>query len=268
MRIVHIWNIAATAYVLAKYQSRLGHAVEVVDMVYTSEKKLLYAGLDDPFYIISDNRTQFMDLIADKVELADIVHLHADDTIVNYIMNVCSKSVLVLTYHGEDIRGRWTEKRDRYKHADMVTVATSDLLAGAPNRVKHIPNPVDTEHFQRRHSYMPNTALFVMNRGYDASFKMAIDESRRRNLTTRVQTKQKTIFPYFVYPRFLELFEYYIDQKESRGNIIPAISLTGLQGLALGSKVIHFDRTYMGLPMENRADNVAKSWIALYEGLL
>ena len=62
-------------------------------------------------------------------------------------------------------------------------------------------------------------------------------------------------------------YEYYVDVKRDydKKNILEALSLTGLEALASGCKVINWKgKIIKGLPEEHRAKNVAKTWWDIY----
>ncbi|MHA2264313.1 MAG: hypothetical protein ACXAEN_18120, partial [Candidatus Thorarchaeota archaeon] len=110
--------------------------------------------------------------------------------------------------------------------------------------------------------------LLVLEEGSEKVLDMARREAQNLGIELRVQRKRKTVFPYVVYPRVLELFEYYFDIKERQGAIIPSMSLTGLQCLALGIKVFNAGRLHNSFHEESEATYVAERWIRKYEELL
>ncbi|MHA2142574.1 MAG: glycosyltransferase [Candidatus Thorarchaeota archaeon] len=269
MRILHLWNVACVGHSLTKYQNRLGHEALLVDCIRTPVRRILYSGLDEPFYKKVVRIKDMFEFLITRAANYDIIHLHSQDAFLDRIIKSCPKKPIILTYHGTDIRHRWAEKEPQHQLADLVTVATEDLLKGASKEVIHIPNPVDTELFRREVDYFPGAALHVWQRTKsEIAFRKAKEEASKRNLILRVQERNETVFPYITYPRILELFEYIIDIKESRGQIIPAFSLTGLQSLALGSKVIHMGQVHKAFPEKHNPLKIAETWIKLYEELL
>ena len=194
----------------------------------------------------------------------DIIHVHAVDRIVPMLKRIYNRPIL-LTYHGTDIRGRWEEKEKYWKKADFVSVATPDLLEGAPPEAQYIVNPVDIEHFKRINNFIPDSVLFVSQNGLEWLLDIVRAETRKRDLRLTVQNRSMCIIPYSAYPRFLELYEYYIDIKECFGKINPAMSLTAFQFLALGGKVIYLGKEYEGLPEIYNPDRIAKLWIDIYD---
>ncbi|MHA2213067.1 MAG: glycosyltransferase [Candidatus Thorarchaeota archaeon] len=269
MKILHLSNVACVAYTIAKYQRKLGHEALLVDHIRSPVRKLLYSGLDEPYYKKVGQFAGLFEPLATGDEDFDIVHVHSQDHVVSRIKRTFPRMPVVLTYHGTDIRNRWNDRQKEYENADLVTVSTIDLLEGASEDTMHIPNPVDTEHFRREADYLPNSALYVWQRTKpEMALSLAKEEAAVRSLILRVQQRNETVFPYLIYPRVLELFEYVIDIKESHGRIIPSLSLTGLQSLALKCKVIHRDDVLSTFPKVHGPLTVAETWISQYEQLL
>ncbi|GAI24341.1 unnamed protein product, partial [marine sediment metagenome] len=79
---------------------------------------------------------------------------------------------------------------------------------------------VDLEHFKRYNPVLKNSALFTyydrFEKNRDMPLEIAKKEAKERNLTLIVIERDKWgRFQYPLFPRFLELFDYYIDARIS-----------------------------------------------------
>lgn len=204
----------------------------------------------------------------------DVIHIHSLDLIIPLLRLLYPKKKIVLTYHGTDIRSQWEKKKKYWKKANVVTVSTIDLLDDAPEGVVYLPNPVDLEHFKRYNPVLKNSALFTyydrFEKNRDMPLEIAKKEAKERNLTLIVIERDKWgRFQYPLFPRFLELFDYYIDARISHsGALIHSLSLTALQALALNVKVIYLGEEISQLPMEHEVNNVVDSLLEIYSSLL
>ena len=154
MRILHIWDEAGVAAILAKYQRRLDHEVEVIkrfgfdkygiDKYYEST---LFHGSGLGFYRYAIKRS----------EEFDIVHIHSLVGIVPFI-----RKPRVLHFHGSDLRIHKNSLMNclAYKSADKVLVSTSDLLSVLP-KAEWLPNPVDIDLF-----YPRKNCVYTKSEGY------------------------------------------------------------------------------------------------------
>jgi len=116
-------------------------------------------------------------------------------------------------------------------------------------------------------------------------------QNRRLQLT--VVNRETHKFPNAVYPRFMEMFEYYINIKQARyfdkelnkwtvtKGFDSDMSLNSLQALSLGMKVIHWENVegdyysdkgrpvvLKKFPEEHDSLNVVAQWKRIYERLL
>ena len=71
------------------------------------------------------------------------------------------------------------------------------------------------------------------------------------------------------YLKSLSRYEYYIDVKKREGKVLEAISLTGLEALYMGVKLIRWDgeRIYR-FPSKHYSINVCNQLNRIYEGLM
>lgn len=263
-----VWNTAFVPSTIAKYIRMEGHEVFHVHRIGNTIDEMLHAGLNEPIEYWLDMK-EFRDRVLELAPNYDLVHLHSAGPAVKEIRDEGIDTPIVLTYHGTDIRGNWINHPYEYwKQANVVTVATEDLLKGAPEYVKYIPNVVDTHHFRRENDYHEGSALFVWINAYQKTYYEAMRISKMQNWSPTIHIYPAVVIPYHVYPRFLEVFEFLLDVNEAGGKLYFTMSFTSLQQLALGGKVFFNTRTYDELPYDHTPEDVIPKWINVYETCL
>ena len=82
--------------------------------------------------------------------------------------------------------------------------------------------------------------------------------------------RNKTPLRQEIFAQELSKYEYYIDVKRGLyGNILEALSLTGLEALACGCKVIDWKGdTRVGLPFEHHPEYAAETLFKIYQEIL
>ncbi|MBV9667874.1 MAG: hypothetical protein JO327_07060, partial [Nitrososphaeraceae archaeon] len=174
MRILHIWDQAGVACILAKYQQLQGHKAKVI-MVAGQDKYGIYKFYEK--YISNFTLEEFVEKCLEEAELADIIHIHSRVDILFKLRRKFGRSKkIILHYHGTDIRrpyrpenhvpftlrlsnivlkSRTMAKTLRTKRfhvkaqrlADVVIVSTPDLLR-LISKCIYLPNPIDIDHFK------------------------------------------------------------------------------------------------------------------------
>lgn len=260
MKILHIWNIAGISSTLAKYQKQLQHHAIVI--IREASNKMNF-----PHDInVRGSAKSFYFHAIKAAWRFDILHVHYCDKIVPILRRIYPRKKVVLTYHGTDIRNKWREREKYWKHAHLVTVSTPDLIPGFDG-IQYTSIPIDREHYKRGQEFIPKSALFLWSAHSQLALDLVQSESKKLGLNLIIQDYPGTRFQYNVYPRFLELFEYYFDVKECFGKINPAMSKTGLEMLAMGSKVFYLGKILTEFPEQHDALKVTETWIKLYENL-
>ncbi len=263
MKVLHVWNTAGVASTLAKYQSKvLGWKTWVI-----ARKKYDPYGLTTYGEALNTSAYGFALRALLYAARYDVIHVHDLDSIIPLIRLVHGhRKHVVIHYHGSSIRDKWLEKRARWSRADLVIVATRDLLASAPKdaEARFLPNPVDTElfrplpHVKRE----PGTALFFYDETpkLKSSLEWARETARKLGLKLVVHDRSRRPIPYKLLPEFLNRFEYFIDH-----NWVEALSKTALEALACGLKVVRWDgRVLEGLPVEHKPEVVVRRLARLY----
>jgi glycosyltransferase involved in cell wall biosynthesis len=159
MKILHICNTAGVGSIIAKYMDRL----------FGTESLVVNRHVLDPYGFTTYGEiwscsskifTLKCLLIAKRF---DIIHIHYFDKIIPLLKLLYPKKLVVMHYHGDDIRGKWGLKRKYWSKADVVIYSTLDLLdKETPRTAIYMPNPVDTEIFYpRKIKQQPKTAFHL-----------------------------------------------------------------------------------------------------------
>lgn len=276
MYILHIWDQSGVAHVIAKYQRMNGDESKVI-RVKGPDKYLI-----DHFY---GNHCLFVtpdELVSKSIEeakKADVIHIHSLIEMVISIRNVFGKSkIIILHYHGSDIRGfRKAAVKDSHlrnnlmpkklfrkilrkqihikaqKLADAVCVSTADLLSLVRNGIL-IPNPVDTEYFKP--SSNPNEKLkdaLIINSEV-TEIQWAVDYYKKNNINLNIEVHDRTKNPisYTDFPNFLKNYDIYVDLRFVNNKLLQNLSVTALQALACGLRVLNYNLDYIDkLPLEH-----------------
>lgn len=295
MNILHIWDQAGVACILAKYQRRSGHKVKIM-------KRSGY----DPFgffnfyneSLVSSDNDEFLKLCIKDAQKYEVIHVHSIFHIVPKLRERYPSKKLILHYHGSEVRSKKTifknvrlnktlthfvrsfekyyyEKQNittttelRLKaenNSDHVLISTPDLKNYiANNKVKYVPNPVDIEHFTKvdilsDRSIMINTHL--------TDIEWALDYLAKNNfeLPIEIHDRVSSPIPYSEIPKFLIQYGIYIDIRYINGVLLANLSKTALEALACGLKVLTYDLRYIEeLPEVNRPESVVNRLLNLY----
>ena len=270
MKVLHVNNLAGVSVTLARYQRKMFIVADIITKMYDTD--FGYSKIfPDLQYRSSQKPLRFIASVLVKALKYDVVHVHFNDRISRYLKKIYPRKTIILTYHGTDIRNQWDDRKKYYSNADLVTVATPDLLNGAPDSVVYIPNIVDEEHFQRKNPFIPNTMLYMHN---GKKFQRSETEMNRIakdfNSHLVLVDYRKQFIPYYVFPRYLELFEYVIADRpnpEKNTEWIESLSLIALQQLYMGGKVFYLGDVLDSFPIEHDAATVVKYWSEIYQGL-
>jgi len=264
VKILHIWDVAGVANTIAKFMDRLyGTRSELL-----VRKKFDVFGFTTQGQAVGGGPWLYGMRCLLKARHFDLVHVHNWVQIIPWLKQTWNKP-MILTLHNMSARNNVQLEERRYiPEYDALTVVTANLLPKVPKAIL-IPNPVDTDLFKEDHHFhQRNTALH-------ADFwaeKEARFYSEKMGLSLDILYRHTHPIPHSSMPDLLGKYEYYIDIKRSVSispEIIPALSKTGLEALAVGCKVIRWDGEIVyGLPDENRPENVIKKYYDLYHNVL
>lgn len=188
MRILHIWDQAGVASVLAKYQQLQGHQSKVIRIGGENHDRYgIYNFYNQ--YVVTFDLEQFVQKSIEEAELADIIHVHSKSSVFLKVRNKFSKTSkkkFILHYHGSDIRGidKHLQSSLMTRHPQSLGLASmlykperiAKRVLGMPTTIKqlnskaqtladevivstpdllelvpgatYLPNPVDTDHFK------------------------------------------------------------------------------------------------------------------------
>jgi glycosyltransferase involved in cell wall biosynthesis len=284
MRILHIWDQAGVAFVLAKYQRLQGRNSKAI-MVREYDKYGIAKFYNQ--YTIDATLQDFAQKSLDEAHSADILHVHSRSDMVFKFRNEFGNSKkIILHYHGTDIRGIKKQKlphrsklsdlavraiftyrrvrdamliRERIHSkaqdlADAVIVSTPDLLPLVSKAI-YLPNPIDTDHFSpdKISSARPERAkaLTMDTEATDIQLTLRYCKNHNVNLDIDVYNRIGDPIMYEDMPAFLKKYELYVDIRYVDGKILENLSKTALEALACGLEVLdHKLNRWRGLPDE------------------
>jgi len=260
LRVLHVWNTAGVASVIAKFTDRsFGTQSRVI-----ARREADRAGLTTYGVAYPDGAARFFVRALSMSRSADVVHVHSLDRALPWVKRLYDKPA-VMHYHGTDIEGRWAEKEGRWKGADFLAVSTPNLLEGAPDSAVFVPNPVDTDIF--RPSGVPR------EEGSALSFRYGMDaeaEQLAKELGLGLTWLDRWTVPHLEMPKVLSRYQYYIDLRRPPGHAVArSLGRAALEALACGCRVVDWSgKVSQGLPDENGPESVATRWHGVYEGLV
>jgi glycosyltransferase involved in cell wall biosynthesis len=256
LRVLHIWNTAGVASVIAKYMDRIlcTRSLVVHRRAFDRYGVTTYGELWDCDAKVFALRCL---LLARKF---DLIHVHSFDKLVPYLKLLYPSKPIVLHYHGTDIRGKWLQKQKYWSKADAILYSTPDLLNHeTPKLAVYLPNPVDTDLF---HEFpgVPRKSRTALAFQYLLDRDKANKYAQKHGLS--VEFIDRSI-PHVEMPETLNRYEYYIDRTQ-----IPSLSKTALEALACGLKVVRWDGEVVeGLPEEHKPENVIRRLIEVYNSI-
>ena len=263
--ILHIWDQAGVACILAKYQTRVGYKTQVIKRAGFDRFGILsyYNGKEFKSLI----GMQFLQTAKKFAKDYEIIHIHDLFELVPQIKKKYNGKKIVLHYHGSKLRETPHEKRKDYeKHADLILVSTPDLTKFVNG--KYLPNPVDTELFVHRQVSQNGKALSFMTQTETPEIIEGLLRKHKISLEYEAISRDQKPIQYKEMPEFLQNYEYLIDLKCINGTVMPAYSMLGLQALSLGLKVLNYNyEIIQGLPEQHEPNKVIEKLSSMYEDL-
>jgi glycosyltransferase involved in cell wall biosynthesis len=297
MRILHIWDQAGVAFVLAKYQRSQGHDSKAI-MVREYDKYGIGKFYNQ--YAIDATLQDFGQKSLDEAHSADILHIHSRSELVfKFRKEFGNSKKIIIHYHGTDIRGIkkqklpnrskisnlavrsiFTYRRARdailikkrihskaQRLADAVIVSTPDLLPLVSKAI-YLPNPIDTDHFSPNKSSSRPERVQALTMDTEATeIQLTLSYCKRHDVKLDIDVYNRIRDPimYGDMPAFLKKYGLYLDVRYVDGKILENLSKTGLESLACGLDVLDYklDRRH-GLPEENNPTNVTSSLENIY----
>lgn len=247
MRILHVWDQAGVACILAKYQRREGHFVTVI-------KRKGY----DPFGIyafygeaeLDITRDEFYEAVLQKARHYDIIHIHSIGRLVKRLKKEYPEKKIILHYHGSDLRDRL--QGDGSEPADIVLLSTPDLRQHCQHGI-YLPNPVDVEHFANGQPLKGD------------AFTIRTHLTEDVPVDAEIIDRQKNPVKYCDMPAFLRNYSTFIDMRKINGSLLQNLSKTALEALACGLTVTDYSGASLkGLPDRHHPANVVKQLEGIY----
>lgn len=257
MRVLHVWDAAGVASTIAKFMDRdFGtESVVIKRMSLDTFGAITYGG-----HPVSGGPVGFYAQALLMARKFDLINVHSVQRIIPWLKRFYGDKPVVFTRHGV---GRSSGKGDGWKKADAVVVVNPyliDLMPGCNAEV--IPPPVDTEFF----SPGPKRGQGALTFTYRAD-ELAKKYSDGLGLDLFVSERN---VPYIQVPELFRKYAVYVDVKRDfTGEILPALSKTGLEALACGLKVVRWDgKMVEELPEVNRPEYVARRNFEVYSKVL
>lgn len=251
MTVLHIWNTAGVASLMARSLRGIGIKADV-----------LIRSLHDPFQFglfygfdpLDLDAKQFTGVCISTAKQYDVIHIHSAHRIIPLLREEYPLKRIIYQAHGSEItNGDPDEYTSNISKADAVISSTKDLNeillnAGIENAL--ILNAVDTCLFKDTSSERNGDLLMQLP-------YLNMDETIR---ISKQYSENFTIFnrsnhiPFWKMPELLNKYNRFIDVKVGTWMNEPtqARSKTAIEALACGCTVINYDGTISkGLPEEN-----------------
>lgn len=288
---LHIWDQAGVAFILAKFQQMNGNESKVI-RVKNADKY----GIDEFYkeYGLFVTTEELVYKSIEEARRADVIHIHSLPEMVINIRNTYGVSkVIILHYHGTDIRGFSGDNsrvfslrnilrpknivgkiRKRRLHikaqrlADRVIVSTPDLIRLVKGSI-FLPNPIDTDHFNKKMIKERSVDVYegVLVNSEVTNVELAMNYCRHKkiNLNVNIYDRTKNPIYYKDVPNFLKKYDVYIDLRFVDRKLLKNLSKTALEALACGLRVLNYNLEFVdNLPSEHCPTNVVTILSSIY----
>ena len=205
-KILHIWDQASVACVIAKYQRKLGHQVEVIKrsgfdkfeiMNFYKEKTI-----STPIGLL------FLRKAAKYAKDFDIIHVHDQYKVVPMIKKLYPEKKIILHYHGTALRTTPKNKRkDAESKSNIVLVSTPDLTKYTD--CVYLPNPIDLEHFSPKKIQQNNKAVSLMTPFENKEKLLKVLSKNKISVEVNFIDREKNPIKYEKVPDFLSNLKKY-----------------------------------------------------------
>lgn len=287
-KIVHIWNICGIGGLLSRYMDRYFDYESIALMRKAHDP---YGHANEKTITWDTNSKIWLLRCIWRSRKADIIHIHSGVQWLPWFKRFYPDKKYVIHFHGTKIRARWEEYD--LSGFDAVIVSTPDLLEGSPPGTHYLPNPVDEELIQKVKEYLecePIHAAFHVDRyavdkahEYAAKYGLELVIFKRDEIPMKKEHFLRYMgkYEYFICVERSEYLlkvgshEYYVDVKRDypghkhADKVLEAFSLTGLEALALGCKVIDWNGDLIDMPLvEFGSEVIAKRLDTIYKDLM
>lgn len=254
MRVLHVGDASGVAHVLAKFQNKLPeYRADVIlralgephgiNTYYGAEEWRRFPMHRSPLWRRGRGASyavavRFIDIVSRAARGYDVIHVHGTVELVPLLRAKHPDKKIILHHHGDNLRHMDPAYRAKHeKGADKIVVATTDLCEYGGH--DWLPIPVDTDLFAPRKPARNGKAVLLLIRDEPRDIKIQLLRDHGVTLDYTLHDTNTDPIPYVDMPDFLSRYEYYIDIKWlPMGKILHGMSTTGLQALAVGSKVL------------------------------
>ena len=263
MKIIHVWDQAAVACTLSKYQKKIGHDSIVVKRNGYDPHRIM------DFYKEKTLNVKFNKifnwLVVQKAKNFDIIHIHDHFRLSEILRKKYPKKKIILHYHGSVLRLTPRKILEKYENkVDCILVSTPDLLDFVD--ATYLPNPIDMEHFSPRKVSENGKTISFMSKFESQDLLEKLLEKNKISLKVNFHDRTKNPVNYYNMPEYLSQFEYLIDLKlVYNHNPAPAYSCLGLQALSLGLKVVNYNfKIENKFPVQHKPETVINQLMKIY----
>jgi hypothetical protein len=252
MKVLHIWNTAGVASLMAKSLRKNGFDCTV--LMRESHDRFGFANLYGDELVNMSGGSFVEKVLKDAIEY-DIIHVHSSFKLVHQLRKEYPTKKIILQYHGSELRNNDLNKLRIYNRcADEIITSTIDLhLYLNQNLIGNtlIDNAVDTDLFYDMDDIKKDNALMFNMKSIDEEKSLKIARSFI-DWKILVINREKNFIKYEDMPEALNRFKYYVDIKVGllmNGKPSEAISKTGREALACGLEILTYKgEVIKGLP--------------------
>jgi hypothetical protein len=289
-KVVHFWNICGIGGLLARYMDRhFDYETVAIDRGHANK----YSHNNEKTEVWNNRAAVWLTRCMMYSRKFDIIHVHSGIQWLKWYRMLNPGKPIIIHLHGTKIRGRWGEWPD-LAHADRINVPTPDLLHGPTEGTIYLPNPIEEELILKVKEAMKDIPR--INKAFHVD-RYATDKAQeyadRYGLELVIFDRDETPLPHAAFLGMMAQYAYFINVERSKflgavakhqvyvdvkrdypgtlyeNKILEAWSLTGLEALGLGCKVIDWKgQMNVGLPHEHRSFNIASKLHEVYEGLI
>lgn len=266
MKILHVWDQAGVACILARHQRRQGHEVDIMKRA-GYDPFSIFAFYGEP--LMDTDGKSFINSVTKRAREFDVIHVHSLFKIIPDMRKKYKHKTIILHYHGSEARRDVKEdiQLEAEDMADAVLGSTPDLEQYVGKRLKYIPNPVDTDHFKPREfsSLDDEKAFTFRTTGADTDWTVQYLRDSKIEIPIDVIDRQANPVPYSDMPKMLTSYSVYVDLKYIGGRLLLAPSKTALECLGCGLRVLDYKLQYLDtLPDEHRPESVSDHVLEMY----
>lgn len=267
MKILHVFDCAASACLIAREQRKAGY-----------ESKVTSYALMDPFGFLSyygedmqeKSSLQWVeDVMNRQVPKYDIIHIHFVWQLIPHIRRMYPDKKIIMHFQGSDAR-QFPNDKERLEAQDMadaVMYSIGDIKHLVRKDAKRFYAPIDSELFKPRE--LGDKKLLILTQPQQIDKDKCLDFIDSHDFgEVQIMDRTKQRIEYFMMPSFLSQFGTYIDIRYQDGKVIDDWSSTAEQCLNMGMEVIDWNgKVNKNLPSIYKSENIMSQIEDVYESL-